>query len=134
MAAGVRVGRRRPARIRTVNGERSRGRWHQPTVAAAGRPEDSAPVKEADSHSASLLPKIKDVRLAELVHAVRAIASGDTLLSPAITRRLLEEFVRRPPPGERLFHCVARALCLTLVISGVGCTTSGGRGPHRHLH
>ena len=44
---------------------------------------------------------LKDVRPAELVHAVRAIASGDTLLSPAITRRLLEEFVRRPPPGER---------------------------------
>src|SRR5271169_305115 len=101
MAAGVRVGPRRPARIRTVNGERSRGRWHQPTVAAAGRLEDSAPVKKADSHSASLMPKIKDVRPAELVHAVRAIASGDTLLSPAITRRLLEEFVRRPPPGER---------------------------------
>jgi DNA-binding NarL/FixJ family response regulator len=35
------------------------------------------------------------------VHAVRAIASGDTLLAPAITRRLPEEFVRRPPPGER---------------------------------
>ena len=41
------------------------------------------------------------MRPAELVHAVRAIASGDTLLSPAITRRLLEEFVRPPPPGER---------------------------------
>jgi DNA-binding NarL/FixJ family response regulator len=44
---------------------------------------------------------LKDVRPAELVHAVRAIWSGDTLLAPAITRRLLEEFVRRPPPGER---------------------------------
>jgi len=44
---------------------------------------------------------LKDVRPAELVHAVRAVHSGDTLLAPAITRRLLEEFVRRPPPGER---------------------------------
>jgi DNA-binding NarL/FixJ family response regulator len=44
---------------------------------------------------------LKDVRPAELVHAVRTISCGDTLLSPAITRRLLEEFVRRPPPGER---------------------------------
>jgi DNA-binding NarL/FixJ family response regulator len=44
---------------------------------------------------------LKDVRPAELVHAVRAIHSGDTLLAPAITRRLLAEFVRRPPPGER---------------------------------
>ena len=30
---------------------------------------------------------LKDVRPAELVHAVRAIWSGDTLLAPAITRR-----------------------------------------------
>jgi DNA-binding NarL/FixJ family response regulator len=44
---------------------------------------------------------LKDVRPAELVHAVRVISSGDTLLAPAITRRLLEEFMRRPPPGQR---------------------------------
>jgi DNA-binding NarL/FixJ family response regulator len=44
---------------------------------------------------------LKDVRPAELVHAVRVISSGDTLLAPAITRRLLEEFVRRPLPGQR---------------------------------
>ena len=44
---------------------------------------------------------LKDVRPAELVHAVRVVASGDVLLAPAITRRLLEEFVRRPPPGQR---------------------------------
>ena len=43
---------------------------------------------------------LKDARPAELVHAVRAIASGDTLLSPAITRRLLEEFVRRRLPAS----------------------------------
>ena len=44
---------------------------------------------------------LKDVRPAELVHAVRVVASGDVLLAPTITRRLLEEFVRRPPPGQR---------------------------------
>jgi DNA-binding NarL/FixJ family response regulator len=44
---------------------------------------------------------LKDVRPAELVHAVRVVAAGDMLLAPAITRRLLEEFVRRPPPGQR---------------------------------
>jgi hypothetical protein len=27
--------------------------------------------------------------------------TGETLLALAITRRLLEEFVRRPPPGQR---------------------------------
>lgn len=35
----------------------------------------------------------------QLVAAVRAAASGETLLAPSITRRLLEEFTRRPPPG-----------------------------------
>ena len=44
---------------------------------------------------------LKDVPPAELVHAVRVVSSGDMLLAPAITRRLLEEFVRRPLPGQR---------------------------------
>jgi len=37
---------------------------------------------------------------ARLVEAVRTVAAGDALLAPALTRRLIEEFVRRPPPGE----------------------------------
>jgi DNA-binding NarL/FixJ family response regulator len=44
---------------------------------------------------------LKDVRPAELIHAVSTIAAGDTLLAPAITRRLIEEFVQRPAPGQR---------------------------------
>ena len=40
---------------------------------------------------------LKDVPRAQLVAAVRAIAAGDQLLSPSITRKLIEEFVRRPP-------------------------------------
>jgi DNA-binding NarL/FixJ family response regulator len=35
----------------------------------------------------------------QLADAVRTIASGDALLAPSITRRLVEQFVRRPPPG-----------------------------------
>lgn len=35
-----------------------------------------------------------------LVDAVRQVAAGDTLLAPSITRRLIEDFTRRPPPGE----------------------------------
>lgn len=42
---------------------------------------------------------LKDVRREELVNAVRVIASGEALLAPALTRRLIEDFVRRPPPG-----------------------------------
>ena len=44
---------------------------------------------------------LKDVPPAELAHAVRVVASGDVLLAPAITRRLVEEYARRPPPGRR---------------------------------
>ena len=43
---------------------------------------------------------VKDTDPASLLHAVRLAARGDTLLSPAITRRLIEEFVSRPPNGE----------------------------------
>jgi DNA-binding NarL/FixJ family response regulator len=44
---------------------------------------------------------LKSARPAELVAAVRGAVAGDTLLAPAITRRLVESFVRRPPPGAR---------------------------------
>jgi len=42
---------------------------------------------------------LKDVRPEQLAEAVRVVAAGDTLLAPAITQRLIEEFVRRRPPG-----------------------------------
>ena len=38
----------------------------------------------------------------DLVRAVRVVASGESLLSPSVTRRLVEEFARRPsgaPPA-----------------------------------
>ena len=40
---------------------------------------------------------LKDVPRAQLVAAVRTVAAGDQLLSPSITRKLIEEFVRRGP-------------------------------------
>jgi DNA-binding NarL/FixJ family response regulator len=43
---------------------------------------------------------LKDVRLEQLAEAVRVIAAGEALLSLAITRRLIEEFVRRPASGS----------------------------------
>jgi DNA-binding NarL/FixJ family response regulator len=42
---------------------------------------------------------LKDVRRDELVGAVRTVAAGDAMLAPALTRRLIEDFVRRPMPG-----------------------------------
>jgi DNA-binding NarL/FixJ family response regulator len=40
---------------------------------------------------------LKDARAEELRQAVRMVASGDALLSPTITRRLIESYTRRPP-------------------------------------
>lgn len=39
---------------------------------------------------------LKDVRRGQLAQAIRAVMSGDTLIAPAITRRLVEEFCRAP--------------------------------------
>ncbi len=43
---------------------------------------------------------LKDLRPEQLAEAVRVVAAGESLLAPAITRRLVEQFVRRPPPGS----------------------------------
>jgi DNA-binding NarL/FixJ family response regulator len=43
---------------------------------------------------------LKTVRPRQLAAAVRDIAAGDALLAPDITRRLIEQFVHRPPPGS----------------------------------
>jgi DNA-binding NarL/FixJ family response regulator len=40
---------------------------------------------------------VKDTEPADLLYGVRVAARGDALLSPAITRRLIGEFVSRPP-------------------------------------
>lgn len=64
---------------------------------------------------------LKDVRRDDLVHAVRVVAAGDSLLAPSVTRRLVAEVVQRrqaspeavpadPPvsPSERLAVLTAR--------------------------
>jgi DNA-binding NarL/FixJ family response regulator len=38
---------------------------------------------------------VKDVEPTELLHGVRVVARGDALLSPGVTRRLIEEFAAR---------------------------------------
>ncbi|BCJ33243.1 DNA-binding response regulator [Actinocatenispora thailandica] len=48
---------------------------------------------------------VKDTEPAELVAAVRAVARGDALLSPSVTRRLIAEFAlraQRPRPYPQL--------------------------------
>jgi DNA-binding NarL/FixJ family response regulator len=44
---------------------------------------------------------LKDLRPEDLAQAVRTVAAGETLLANAVTRRLVERFVRRPPPGSQ---------------------------------
>ncbi|GAB2614208.1 response regulator [Kribbella endophytica] len=39
---------------------------------------------------------LKDTPPAELLAAIRIVAAGDALLGPSITRRLIDEFARRP--------------------------------------
>jgi len=55
---------------------------------------------------------LKDVRRDDLVHAVRVVAMGESLLAPSVTRRLVEQFtagsVARPLQAERLTVLTAR--------------------------
>ena len=44
---------------------------------------------------------LKDVPPEQLVEGIRSVASGDALLAPSVTRRVIEEFVRRPPASVR---------------------------------
>ena len=44
---------------------------------------------------------LKDTPPADLLTAIRIVAAGDALLAPAVTRRLIAEFARRPQPGQQ---------------------------------
>ncbi len=68
---------------------------------------------------------LKDVPPEQLVDGIRAVASGDALLAPSVTRRVIEVFVRRPPDSVRtappeLAELTARELeVLKLVARGL---------------
>lgn len=51
---------------------------------------------------------LKDANRDQLTGAVRAVSAGETLLSPAITRRLIEDFCRFPPIGTIATEYVVR--------------------------
>ncbi len=44
---------------------------------------------------------LKDAPPEQLVAGIRAVCSGDALLAPSVTRRVIEEFVRHPPDAAR---------------------------------
>ena len=63
---------------------------------------------------------LKDAGADELLHAVRVVAAGEALLSPSITRRLIEDYARRPPAREQpaaLAELTARELEVFLLIA-----------------
>ncbi len=68
---------------------------------------------------------LKDVPPEQLIAGIRAVASGDALLAPSVTRRVIEEFVRRPPDSvrtspEQLGELTARELeVLKLIARGL---------------
>ncbi len=69
---------------------------------------------------------LKDVGRDDLVAAVRVVAAGDALLAPAVTRRLLVDFVRRrptSPPREATELLTAREL-ETLQLLGRGLSNA----------
>ncbi|MBD0669861.1 response regulator [Streptomyces sp. CBMA156] len=54
---------------------------------------------------------LKDVRRDDLAHGVRMVASGEALLAPSVTRRLIGEFAaRRPGAPERAARPPSRRL------------------------
>ena len=57
---------------------------------------------------------LKDAPPGQLAEAVRTVAAGEALLAPAVTRRLVERFVQRPPSDkarvERFEELTAREL------------------------
>ena len=66
---------------------------------------------------------LKDAGPRELLHAIKVIAAGDALLAPAVTRRLIAEFVARAdpetPPKELADLTAREREVLRLVAAGL---------------
>ncbi|MGV9776535.1 response regulator [Streptosporangium sp. NPDC003464] len=44
---------------------------------------------------------VKDMALEDILSAVHVVAAGDALIAPGVTRRLIEDFARRPAPAPQ---------------------------------
>jgi DNA-binding NarL/FixJ family response regulator len=67
---------------------------------------------------------LKDATPEEIAHAIRVVASGESLLAPTVTTRLVREFAQRPQVGRRDLRKLERLTdreteVLTLVAQGL---------------
>jgi DNA-binding NarL/FixJ family response regulator len=68
---------------------------------------------------------LKDTPPGDLLAAIRVIAAGEGLLAPTVTRRLIEEFARRPaPPAARVLDGVTAREREVLALVGVGLSNT----------
>ena len=73
---------------------------------------------------------LKDDPPEQLIAAVRTVAAGDALLSPAVTKRVIKQFVRvpRPEPPRELHELTAREReILRLIAGGLSNAEIGGQ-------
>lgn len=69
---------------------------------------------------------LKDVRPEQLVAAVHAVHEGEVLLSPALTRRLVEQYVQRSRPGTQPVGLRSLTERERDVLVHLGCGLSNG--------
>ena len=74
---------------------------------------------------------LKDVRAADLAHAVRTVVDGGALLAPTVTLRMISRFARSPGPAQRDRLLAAltprEAEVLELVAQGLSNAEIAGR-------
>ncbi|MEY9944230.1 response regulator [Kitasatospora sp. GAS1066B] len=73
---------------------------------------------------------VKDMALEDILGGIRVVAAGDALIAPAVTRRLIEEFVSRPehrpapPPRPQAVEGITERELEVLALVGRGRSNS----------